>query len=414
MHPIVSSIRRIAAADGAGPGAAILVSVAHGATHWINATFYVVLPFIAAELGLSYTQTGTLVTVFHATAVLVNLGSGPVVDISGRFVGFQVASLAVGGLALVVLGFADAALSVAAAVVLIGISISMWHPAAITYLSRRYPSTRGFALSIHTVGASLGDTIAPPVAGLLLQVLTWQTTSMVSAAPLFAMAVIVMFALKGTARPVGERGGGSGSGAYLQALRILLRDRVVLKLWLLAGIWSMAQGGAQLFVPLYLVGELHAGPAAVGIALMALQVGAIVAGPVAGAWSDRVGRRPVVLAALTAGAVFLGVITVFDGVVPFVVTVSLVGCALFAIRPVIHSWMMDRTADKTSGSAVSLLFAAQSGLNMIVPVAGGIIADVWGLTVVFYALTVVCAGAALLAAVMPNSPAGRTVAGRAA
>jgi len=51
-----------------GQGPAFLVGFGHGAIHWIICTFYVLLPYIAETLDLSYTQTGGLVTVFHASA----------------------------------------------------------------------------------------------------------------------------------------------------------------------------------------------------------------------------------------------------------------------------------------------------------------------------------------------------------
>ena len=51
-----------------------------------------------------------------------------------------------------------------------------------------------------------------------------------------------------------------------------------------------------------------------------------------------------------------------------------------------HSWMMDITPDHMSGSAMSLLFGTQSLFNILVPPVGGLIADTWGLTAVFYML----------------------------
>jgi hypothetical protein len=41
-------------------GPAFLVGLGHSATHWIIGTFYVLLPFIKEDLGLSYAETGGL------------------------------------------------------------------------------------------------------------------------------------------------------------------------------------------------------------------------------------------------------------------------------------------------------------------------------------------------------------------
>ncbi|GMQ90325.1 MAG: hypothetical protein BMS9Abin10_0692 [Gammaproteobacteria bacterium] len=72
--------------------------------------------------------------------------------------------------------------------------------------------------------------------------------------------------------------------------------------------------------------------------------------------------------------------------VVFIAGVVLLGFALFAVRPVIQSWLMDLTPPRLGGSAISLMFGTQAALSAIVPIIGGILADVWSLTVVFYFL----------------------------
>lgn len=180
---------------------------------------------------------------------------------------------------------------------------------------------------------------------------------------------------------------------YLHGLKRIVRDRLVLGLCLMSGFRSMAQNGLLVFLPLFIVNDLHAGPIWLGVAMMAMQLGGLVAGPVAGAWSDRVGRRPVVLSGLTVTTVVIASIAFIDNDVLLVAAVSILGFALFAVRPVIHSWMMDLVPPNLSGSATSLLFGTQSLLSAAVPPIGGAIADAYGLPTVFYFL----AGAMLVA-----------------
>ena len=56
-------------------GPALLAAVGHGGTHWVAGIFYVLLPFITRDLGLSYAEAGTLVAVFHGAAFVANCGS---------------------------------------------------------------------------------------------------------------------------------------------------------------------------------------------------------------------------------------------------------------------------------------------------------------------------------------------------
>ena len=50
-------------------GPIFLLSLGHGATHWQIGTFFILLPFLTRELGISYTQAGILVSVLHISAL---------------------------------------------------------------------------------------------------------------------------------------------------------------------------------------------------------------------------------------------------------------------------------------------------------------------------------------------------------
>jgi hypothetical protein len=63
-----------------------LITIGHSLTHWYPATFYLRLPLIGNELGLSYVQIGSILTAqivmssMAVTAVMsVGSGTGPIV-----------------------------------------------------------------------------------------------------------------------------------------------------------------------------------------------------------------------------------------------------------------------------------------------------------------------------------------------
>ena len=368
-------------------GPAFLVGFGHGGTHWIAAFFYLLLPFITRDLGLSYTDAGLLVSVFHLSSLLANFGSGLMVDVTGRRVVFQVAALLIGAGALLAFGVSERLLVLALLVTLIGASNNLWHPPAIAYLSEMYPGNRGYALSIHALGANLGDTLAPLAAGSLLAVLSWQGTAAAGSVPVvFVALLIAVLLLRKDNRTGAATRSPMALSEYLLGLKRIVRDRMVLGLCLMAGFRSMAQNGLLVFLPLFLIDELHTGPIWMGVAMMAMQMGGLVAAPVAGAWSDRIGRRPVVLSGLTVATVVIATITLIQNDVALVGTISVLGFALFAVRPVVHSWMMDLVPASLSGSATSLLFGTQALLSAAVPPIGGLIADAYGLSAVFYLL----------------------------
>ena len=373
-----------------------MVGLGHAATHWIGATFYILLPYLAISLGLGYAQTGLLVSAMNLGSLVANFASGPLVDMTGRRVLFQVLSVAIGALALAGLGgFGaiegfDSIAWLAAMVAIMGVTANLWHPPALSYLSERYPRTRGYAFSIHALGASLGDTVAPLVAGFLLLSLNWQQTATMAAIPALCVATLLALAIGPNARRVvsGSGRAGLGLGSYFSNLASVLRNRVILAICVMAGLRSMAQSGLTVFLPLYLVNVSGASPAMLGATLAALQAGGLIATPLAGVWSDRVGRRPVVMAGLLASTVIICSLGFLGGGALFIAGISLLGFALFAIRPVIQSWMMDLIQPSMTGSATSLMFGTQSIFNISIPLVGGVVADTYGLTAVFYLLGV--------------------------
>jgi len=365
-----------------------MVALGHGATHWVLAAYLVMAPFFTKELGISYTEAGLLFATFHVCSFIANFGSGAAVDLVGRRVFLQVIALVLGAAALAVIVWADGFWFIVPAVGLIGATNNLWHPPAISYLSSAFPKTKGYALSIHALGASVGDAIAPLAAGFIIAAIGWRLTAPVAAVPVLIVAAILLMALGPRERSENAAGNGKKMSGkdYLGGMKVLVSNRLVTALCVIAGFRTMTMMGLLMFLPFYLADEMKLGATAVGATLMAMQIGGLIATPIAGIWSDRKGRRPVVLAGFTGTTIILAMITLIDSQWALVAGVSVLGFSLYAARPVMHSWMMDITPDHMSGSAMSLLFGTQSLFNILVPPVGGLIADTWGLTAVFYML----------------------------
>ena len=150
-----------------------LIASCHGALHWSLATFYVLLPFIQQHLGLSYAQT-----VCSPPPCIwcrsPQTSSGALVDVTGRRMACQMTALVFGGIGMGALMAANHFWMVMVFVGVLAAMNTLWHPAAISFLSSTYPERRATALSYHTVGASVGDALAPVAIGVCVSMVGWQ------------------------------------------------------------------------------------------------------------------------------------------------------------------------------------------------------------------------------------------------
>jgi MFS family permease len=372
-----------------------LVGLGHCGIHWIAAVFMFLAPYMKEDLGVSTAEVAVFWTIFYIASFAANVPSGTLVDMTGKRVFWQVFALGVCAGALFFVGLTGFYFLICALVAVIGATNMLWHPAAISYLSKAYPEQRGFALSIHALGAGLGDLLAPVAAGALMVALTWQETAMANSLPALAIAAVILFGLKRTDAGKAKESGMKG-GDYFAGMKELVRNRSIVLLCLLASFRTAAQGGLLFFMPFYLKEDLGMAPVIMGITLAAMQVGGMVATPAAGHLSDRIGRRPIVIGGLWTTTAIIIALTFIESQVVFVAGIAFLGFFLYAARPVMHSWMMDLAPSNMGGSATSLMFGFQSLATIPVPIVGGLIADNYGLLPVFYCL----AGSMLIANVL--------------
>jgi sugar phosphate permease len=186
---------------------------------------------------------------------------------------------------------------------------------------------------------------------------------------------------------------GQGLAQYLQGLKGLMRNRSLVLLSTGGAFRSMTQNALLTFLPLFLAREMGYSPTWVGVAMFVLQAAGLAASPVAGHLSDKMGRRSVLMGTMAMTAVILVFMAVAGRSTAFVFFVALLGFFLYAIRPVIQAWTVEATPKHMGGSAIGILFGAQSLGSSVAPLIGGVLADAYGLGTVFYflAFTIVCA-----------------------
>jgi len=389
-----------------------LISAGHGLTHWYTATFFLLLPLIGKELGLSYTEIGLIITVQHAVGAISNLPGGMIVDLVGKMGYLMAASLFWVGFPYALMSLTDSYWMLLVCVALVGIGNNIWHPAAISALAYRYPERKGLVLSFHGMGGNAADAIAPLVVGALLAWFSWRTVVVMNVVPGIVMATMILVMLGAFAAST-SRGESINAGGrkrsladYVKEFGTLLRNRTLMLVCVSSAFRTMTQAGLLTFLPVYLAYELGYSPFLVGLCLTLMQAAGFVASPIAGHLSDRMGRKRIVISSTILTGVMIAAMALAGKSIWFIVFVALVGFFLYAMRPVLQAWAVESTPPHLSGSGVGLQFGITAVGASISPALFGIIADAYDIHTAFFFLAGTIVAANFLVFFMP-AEAGR-------
>ena len=302
-----------------------------------------ILPLIADELGVPVGGLGPLVSVYSVVLALAALVMGPVSDRVGRK---RVMLIGSGVLALVLAGhgLADTYPRLLMARVLAGAGGGMLSGAAVSYVGDAFPyARRGWATGWVMSGVPFGLVLGIPVGRILAVGLGFRAPFVAFAA---VMAVAFVLVLAVVPQPDVARTERPTVGGALRLYGAMLRRPGPSVAALLYFVMYAGLGLLIVYLPAWLSDRfdlavsLGGRPLTLGglpvdfIALLFFAGGlaSILVGPRAGALSDRVGRRPLVLASSVGLAVLAAAIPFAVTTRPLAVVLYVVLMSLFAMR----------------------------------------------------------------------------------
>lgn len=355
---------------------AATVVVGHAIKHIYSSGLQtILLPEIKIGLGLSATQLGSLAFSRQVTGWVTTMAAGYLGD---RFA--SKASLILGislslmGLSYFLAGSASDYWLMFTAMLLVGIGPSLYHPPAIGALSRRFPDKRGFAISLHGTGGSVGEVLGPITAAGVLTILVWQDVLRASLFP----AVFAALLIWGMMRSVpGQMRGSASTRAYFTSVAVLLKKRALLVLVSVTALRSMGQSAISTFLPVYLREDLEFSAARVAIYLSLSQVVGIAAQPAMGFLSDRFGRKLVLVPAMTVLGLMFIALGYADPGLQLVLTILALGAFVYSLHTIFIAAAMDIAGEEVQSTVVSIIYGS-SFLGIVSPVLAGVIADAYG------------------------------------
>ena len=405
---------------------AATVVVGHAVKHVYNSALQSILfPEIKIGLGLSGTQLGTLAFSRQATSWVTTVFAGFLGD---RFA--DRASLMLGisllmmGVSYYLLGIADSVFSenlifiaVLAIMLLVGVGPSLYHPPAIGALSRRFPDRRGFAISLHGTGGSVGEVAGPLLAGVVLLgwlAMSWDSVLVYSLFPALVCAAAIWLFMRNV--PGGEMQATTSVREYFSTLLSLLKRKALYVLVIVTAFRSVGQSSVMIFLPVYLREELEFSPSKVAIYLSLAQVVGIVAQPVMGYLADRFGYKPVLVPSMFLMSL-LAMVLGFADSEPFfwhiswlTITIMVMGTVLYAMHAIFIAAAIEAAEGAVQSTIVSLIYGA-SFIGTLSPVIAGLIWDNYGVQATFvYGGILVLVGTLVLAIMLRLPSRGQATA----
>jgi MFS family permease len=357
---------------------AATIFVAHAIKHLYNSgQGSLIMPEIKLGLGLNRAQFGSLATSSAIAWWSSTMFAGYLGDRFSNRAGMMLAmAMALMGGAFFLIGIAPGYKTMLVVMFLAGIGPSMFHPPALGELSRRFPDRRGFAVSLHGMGANIGEVLGAPAVAGLLTFMMWRDIMKTSLGPALLVAAAVWLLMPSRKAAIEEVVVSTRS--YFGALASLLHNRVLLLLIVATALRSIGEGGVGGFLSLYMREDLEYTATRVALILSLAQAAGIVSQPIMGILSDRVGRKPVLVTG--TGLVMLSAfaLSVARPGIQLFLAVLVRGAFSFSLHHIFVAAALDAARGVAQSTVVSLIYGA-GFLGTFSPFIAGLISDKWGI-----------------------------------
>jgi MFS family permease len=375
--PVGPVVEELSLREGRGRGLLGTLTAAHFSHHVTNSLLTPLLPSIRDAFALSYAQSGLAVSAFALSAGLANAPWGVLAD--------RVGSRTVIVLGLILMGVVSVALATAgeywqllAFLVLMGIVSGSYHAPAAALIARTFsPRVRGAVMGMHITGGHFSFFAAPALAGyLVLASGTWRTPYLA-----FAVAPIVFGALLWFVAPRVQEPTAPGDrfAAFREIANVF---REVGPIVSLSVVFQFGLAAVLAFLALYFVDVRGISPAIAAVLFGVPQLVGIVGSPAGGWLSDHLGRRTVILGALTLLGPTIFAITVVPN--EALVIVLVVFGLLWAMRSTVtETLVMDSAPPGRRATVLGAFYLVNAEIGGLGAPLFGVLAQGVGLATAF-------------------------------
>ena len=369
-----------------------------GTAHSLNHSLFVITPTLLSLILTSLSATKFEIgTVSMIASMIYGAGAllgGPLGDRIGEIKAITIC-LALSGLTtplMLLAGFVSEFYVYAATLTLMAFWASFYHPIANSFISKAFKVRVSEAMGLHGIGGTLGIVLTPTVAWFLGASFGWPW------AFVFFGALSILFTMLFARRAVSTEEVSHSSTTIFDALRI--RElRAVLILSIAIGLLK----GVEFFFPTYLEENRGVEPMWASVAYTVLLAFGVPGQWIGGKTASVIGSKKTLIgtcAAICIGLLFLLFLPIYF--VGMAIFIALYGLFFNAHQPALTALTGTLSPYEQRGAVFGIFFFTFFGIGSVSQLIAGYVADVYGLDVAFYLLTIFAAVALFLCFRLPG------------
>jgi DHA1 family multidrug resistance protein-like MFS transporter len=245
----------------------------------------------------------------------------------------------------------------------------------------------GVTIALFGSSGPIGFAFGPALAGILVDGLGWSLPAVFWLSSGLSVGTALLVALTREIRPEVIPTGGV-IGLAFGAMRSVLTDKTVRRIFLIFGISYLATQMSRPYIPV-LVEDLTGSGAGLASAIALVMGAAALVGalfsPLGGLLGDRIGFRPVLIAALACGGVILLLMPLAPAVPALALLAVVLGVSTATVSSMIFGLLaLDVPADRRSAT-LNLVYLPLYAAGIVGPAIGAALASVGGVAGPFIA-----------------------------
>ena len=369
-----------------------------------------VLPRFAQDLGATPEVIGLIVAASTITGVVIKLPAGALSDVLGRTRMMLVGCLFF-ALPPFLYPFVHSAGALLALRFLHGFATAIFSPVASAFVADLSERGRGEKLGWFAAAGDLGSTLGPLLGGLLLFYTSSYPMTYLTVGVLGLLPLLMVLRLPGDEKP---RATGSTLGArsdqFWRGIREVVSSRAVVLASTLEAAMYVGYGAFLGFFPIY-AAKIGINDAQIALVMGVQLATTMLAKPLSGRLSDRIGRKPMILAGLFLCAATLPLIPNVTSLWLLFPVSALFGLGVAIVTPSTTALVADLVKAGQMGSAMGVFGTIWDIGEALGPILAGFLIAPLGYSPAFGLIASLMIAAALCFAVLVKDP--QTAYGRA-